>query len=326
MSKPTEEQKPVEEEKPADVETQVKHEEQSLQAEETKPIAVKESAQASIQAAKIKPGNTEVTFQSGSIFYKMDDLKYIIFFDKLFKKVYSSKTIIPDKYYKAFIILGTYYFENSDYPKVVEFLEFLPENIRNYNLNLILAKTYFHLGNFIKSIDYFEKISLSNDDKYILCKAYIQNNMENKAKDTLWILSYDENFHLKIKNDKILEKIVLEIKEEKRRIEEQRIQEERKSTLEKEESFTNTNNSTKIEEKIYNEKTNNVNNEIIQKEKVEETEEKVGINEREKIESVEKVEEKIEIQDEKEVEETEEKVKIIEKEKEQDSNKMFKSE
>ncbi|MDY6932641.1 MAG: tetratricopeptide repeat protein [Spirochaetota bacterium] len=170
------------------------------------------------KAEMIHPVNAEIIFQIGSIYYKKQDTKYIALFDRLFNKVYSSNSEIPNKYYKAFIILIKYYFNNARYSRASEIIEFLPDNFKDYDIILISAKTYYNLSSYDKSIEYFEKINLTNDDRYTLCKAYTLSEMIDKARDILWSLSYYDDYFNRAKNDQILKELALNIEKEKNRI------------------------------------------------------------------------------------------------------------
>jgi len=222
-------------------------------------------------ANSIKPDDTEIIFQMGSIYYKAKDTKYISFFERLLEKVKSKEKPIPLKYFKALQILAKNHFENGKYSEILEIIEILPEEFREYEINLISAKSYFYAEIYDKAIDFYEKLYLSNDDKYMLCVAYAKNGMEKKARDILWELSLYESYLEKAKREQvlILNTIALEINNEKARREEKEKEEEIKKQTIINESNIGT------EEKIKKEK----NQEEIKKERIKVVEEYEGMAE-----------------------------------------------
>lgn len=171
------------------------------------------------RADKASPDNQEILFQIGSIYYKLNDIKYVNYFDRLFEKVYT-KDSLPGKYYKAFIILANNHYENSRYEKAAKILKILPENFKDYKLLNLSAKTFYNLGDNDLAIEYFEKISLGNDDKFILCIAYARKGFKDKARSILYDLSFADGYIEKAGKQPDLMEIALSIENEKRKIEE----------------------------------------------------------------------------------------------------------
>jgi tetratricopeptide (TPR) repeat protein len=211
-----------------------------------------------LKAKELNPNNPEILFQIGSIYYKMNDLKYTQYFQLLFNKYYPPKEPIPQKYFKAFSLLLKNYYDNKKYEDAAKIIETLPESQKNNETNLMAAKIYYNIGKHDKAVDYFEKLPLTNDDKYLLCISYARTNKENKAKDLLINLLSLNGYLEKAKSESAIKKIVNEIEneklkreeeikkaaaeEEKKKIEEEKLKEERRKNeklMSEQESFKN---------------------------------------------------------------------------------------
>ena len=188
------------------------------------------------QAHKLNPKNPEVTYQIGSIYYRMRDSRYISYFDRLFDQSCSNRHKTPNKYYKTFVLLAKNHFLDSKYSRALEVIESLPTNFIDYDLILISAKANFHLKLYNESVELIEKIDLSNEDKFILCIAYVKIGSREKAREILWNLSYYEAYLQKAKGEEALKELAISIEEEKYRIleEERRKEEEERKERERE--------------------------------------------------------------------------------------------
>lgn len=181
-------------------------------------------------AEKISPGNPEILFQIGSVYYKLNDEKYIATFERLLDILSARRESILPKYMKVFVLLLKNNFVDGKYEKAAKIIELLPDNMKDYDLTLIAAKTYHNLNRPGKAIENFEKLSLSNDDKFLLAINYARNDMDDKAKNILMDLFYYQGYAEKAKLDNSLRKIASDIEKEKIRLEEEkkRLEEERK--------------------------------------------------------------------------------------------------
>ena len=169
-----------------------------------------------LRANKINPNNPAVLYQIGSIYYKEGSTKYISYFSKLFdiarqRKKYSRK------YNKAFMILAKARYKKRYYKSVIAIIKTLGEASDNYDARLLAAKSYFHIKKYDKSIDYFEKISVSGENKFLLCKAYARSGRRQKSKFILAELLYSGDYLKRAKKDNSLAGIVREIEKEKKR-------------------------------------------------------------------------------------------------------------
>lgn len=198
-----------------------------------------------LKARAMKKDDTEIIYQIGSIYYKTEDQQFIKYFNLLFNKISKSNKSVPQKYYKAFILLLKKQYENEKYQDTYKIIEYLPEKLITYDIHLIAARSLFHSGKFDKAIGHFEKISLENDDRYLLSISYAKNNMTDKAKDILWNLSEINGYLEKAKSENAIKKIAFDIENEKKRIEEERIKElERQAQKEMQETQSTEKNTT----------------------------------------------------------------------------------
>ncbi len=165
-------------------------------------------------AKKINQHNPEIIFQIGSIYYRMNNTRYESYFNQLFHLM-KSKKAVPQKYYKAYILLLKKNFSDSRYKSVIEISENLPETLKDNEINLLTAKSYFHLGEYQRTIDYLEVASLRDEERYMLCQSYAKIKITDKAKEILRQLYYNENYFKMALEDKILKELATEIAQEK---------------------------------------------------------------------------------------------------------------
>ena len=166
------------------------------------------------RADSSSPNNPEVLYQIGSVYYKENDAEYAVYFDKLFSLAGGKKNY-PAKYNKVFIMLAKSCFEEKRYGRVVAIVKTLNEKSLSYDARLLAAKASYQLKEYDAAIDYFEKISLGNEDKFTLCKAYALSGRREKAKITLSVLMQSGEYASKARQDPALSGIVKEIEKDK---------------------------------------------------------------------------------------------------------------
>ncbi|MBN1497164.1 MAG: tetratricopeptide repeat protein, partial [Spirochaetes bacterium] len=140
------------------------------------------------RAASSNPDNPEIQYQIGSVYYRRNDQRHISHFEKLFSLAGNRKDY-PSKYRKVFILLATHDFQNGNYRRCVTILNTFDETARTFDTRLMTARAYFHLKEYDNAIDHFEKLSLANDDRFMLCRAYALSGRREKAKSILSELS-----------------------------------------------------------------------------------------------------------------------------------------
>ena len=162
------------------------------------------------QANASNPDNPEIQYQMGSVYYKENDPRYASCFDKLFTLT-GGKKDYPSKYRKVFIILAKKLYEDKKYSRTITILKSLDEKSQTFETRLIAAKALYNLKEYDSAIDLFEKLSLGNDDKFILCKAYAQSGRREKAKSLLSELFTAGDYLSRAKQDPVLSGLAREL-------------------------------------------------------------------------------------------------------------------
>ncbi|MFH0975480.1 MAG: tetratricopeptide repeat protein [Spirochaetota bacterium] len=207
-----------------------------------------------LKAKELNQNNPEIIFQIGSIYYKMNDQKYTQYFSQLLNKYFQSKETIPQKYLKAFTLLLKNNYDNKKYDDASKIIEILPESQKSGDINLMSAKSYHYTGKHEKAIEYFEKLSLGNDDRYLLCISYARSGSAVKAKELLLSLSNINGYFEKSKSDAAIKKIAYEIENDRLRKEEERKAEEKRRSDEEKRKEEKIIEDKLIEEKLKEEK------------------------------------------------------------------------
>jgi tetratricopeptide (TPR) repeat protein len=162
------------------------------------------------QAIAANPDNPEIQYQIGSVYYRENDTRYIASFDKLFSLA-GSKKDYPSKYRKVFIILAKNLYENKKYNRALTILKSLDEKSQTFDTRLLAAKAHYNLKEYDSAIDLFEKLSLGNDDKFMLCRAYALSGRREKAKTLLSELSTAGDYLSRAKQDSVLSGLAKEL-------------------------------------------------------------------------------------------------------------------
>jgi tetratricopeptide (TPR) repeat protein len=170
-----------------------------------------DEAMKSLQKANASnPDNPEILYQMGSIYYKENNARSVSCFDRLFTLMEGKKEY-PSKYRKVFIILAHKLYEDKKYGRTITVLKSLDEKSQTFETRLLAAKAHFDLKEYDNAIDLFEKLSLGNDDKFILCKAYALSGRREKAKSLLSELGTAGGYLSRAKQDPVLSGVAREI-------------------------------------------------------------------------------------------------------------------
>ncbi len=168
------------------------------------------------KAARISRDNNSVLFQTGSIYYHQKDWKYVSYFDRLFGKIKNEDNEKFKKYDRAMKILLEALFKKKKYLRAIAVGKKLLSYSNDYSTMLVMARSYFFMGRYDESIEIFQKLSLQNEDKLLLAKAYSRSGRKDQAKNLLRdLISYSEFEELALQ-DSLLKKLIAEIKEETR--------------------------------------------------------------------------------------------------------------
>ncbi len=166
------------------------------------------------RAYSAHPKDPNVLYQIGSIYYKENNPEYVTYFEKLFEIAGGEKNHSP-KYNKVFIMLARHYYGDKKYGRALSVLKTLEEKAQTYESRLIAARASYQLKEYEEAIDYFEKLSLANEDKLILCKAYALSGRREKAKMILSEVMYSSEYAAKARQDPTLAGIAKEIEKDK---------------------------------------------------------------------------------------------------------------
>lgn len=162
------------------------------------------------KANAINPNNPEIQYQMGSVYYKKGDERYVSCFDRLYTLA-GGKKEYPAKYKKVFVILAKRHHENKNHGRAIEILQSLDEKSQTFETRLLAAKSFYHKKEYDNAIDQFEKLSLGNDDKFMLCKAYAQSGRKEKAKALLAELAQAGDYLARARRDPVLSGIAREL-------------------------------------------------------------------------------------------------------------------
>ncbi len=165
-------------------------------------------------AYKIDSNNPEILYQLGLVFYNKNDNKAYEYFEKVYMQYRQKQKEIPAKYIKAFIITAQHYYSTKQYSKVVELTTIVPENLRDESLSLNYARSLYMLAQYNEAIVHFNKFKLQDSDLLILCKCYAFINDTSKVKEILSSNYYNTNFINKVKEDKLLKPIYIEVQKQ----------------------------------------------------------------------------------------------------------------
>lgn len=162
------------------------------------------------QLQKEYPYNPDVKYQLGSVYYKKNDLNYIKYFEELYKLL-GAKKDLPEKYFKAYTLLADHYYQKMAYTKSAAILTALPEEKLNYNQKINAATSLYYSGKNRESIEYFEKLSLTDNSKIVLAKAYTKYGAKIKAKETVLGLMKSSTYKEKLLSDEVLGPVAQQI-------------------------------------------------------------------------------------------------------------------
>lgn len=173
---------------------------------------------------RVEPDNADIIYQIGSIYFRQKNLpKYTASFDQLFELASQNGTQIPSKYHKAMQILLKAHFTDANYLRVTEIYALIPESTHDAEISLCQAKALYHTKHFTESVSLFEKLSLTQDDRFFLCQAYVKAGNKSKAKSSLIaLISQNQTYSGKASADPVLSPVMKDIDADKQK-EQQRI-------------------------------------------------------------------------------------------------------
>jgi tetratricopeptide (TPR) repeat protein len=162
------------------------------------------------RAESISGNDPVVLFQTGSIYYHENNLKYVTYFDRLYNAIKNSSTELKN-YFKAVKILITYHFEKNNYNRVIEISDTLNKIQNDPDITLISAKSYYFLKQYEKAIEFFSKIHLNYSSRVMFASAYAYIEKKEKAVEQIKIFIDNQAAKQDAMNDPKLKKYIEEI-------------------------------------------------------------------------------------------------------------------
>lgn len=140
-----------------------------------------------------QPGNSGIIFQIGSIYYKLNDSKYIGYFDRLFDIEHAGGGNVPDKYSRAMSILVKDHYNAGKYSRAGRILNAL-SSVDGSEMNAIAARTYYNTRDYEKAIVYLKKLYDNQENSLYLASSYARTNRIDKAREIVLKYYHDESF------------------------------------------------------------------------------------------------------------------------------------
>ncbi|MFA5519603.1 MAG: hypothetical protein WDA74_10150, partial [Spirochaetota bacterium] len=167
------------------------------------------------KAESVAGNNSFVLFQTGSIYYRNKDWKYVSYFDRLFDTINKKNPDAVKPYIRAFSILMHAHYDKNNYSRSLAVSETINEFKKDYDALIISARSNYYLSNNDRAIEIFESISLNNEDRLLLGSAYAKRGDKEKASAILKNLLYNTDLKDKALKDRYLRPIVESIEAEK---------------------------------------------------------------------------------------------------------------
>ena len=160
----------------------------------------------------VDPENADVIYQIGSLYYKQQNTKYIRSFDQLFSLCRKSGAPVPSKYVKAMQILLKAHAAAGENQNAADIFSSLPDSARDTEATLLAARANASIRRFDTAITLFEKLSLANDDRFLLCSAYAHTGNKARAKTLLVeLIRVNQMYSDKALSDQALAPVAKEI-------------------------------------------------------------------------------------------------------------------
>jgi len=166
------------------------------------------------KAENISSSNQNVLFQTGSIYYYKNDPRFSSYFDKLYDVSKTNDDSLR-QFIKAFKLLLNDHFQKKNYTRSLEISESINKIQKDTDVILISAKSSYHLQQYAKSIEFFEKISLNNNSRLMLASAYARTENKNKSIEVLKTIIIDNSIKKEAMKDSLLKLYIEEIEKAK---------------------------------------------------------------------------------------------------------------
>lgn len=172
-----------------------------------------------------QPGNGDIVFQIGSIYYKMNDKKYVGYFDRLFDIEHTGGRKVPEKYSRAMSILVKDHYNAGKFSRAASILNSLGAVENSGEMNSIAARAYYSARDYEKAALYFEKMYDGPENGLYLASSYAKTGRGGRARAIILRYYNNDEFLNGAKKNSSLRGIVDAISREK--AEEMRVSRER---------------------------------------------------------------------------------------------------
>ncbi len=169
------------------------------------------------RANAVKPNSRGILFQLGSIYYRLNDARYVPYFERLFDIVSAKRATVPRKYAKAMEVLAKKYYDTASYARAARVFASIPEERRDAETLKMSANSYYQIRDYGRAIEYFEKTSLDADSAVALSASYLRTGKADKAKAVVQRYYATAGFAEKARRDSGLARIIGEIESERAR-------------------------------------------------------------------------------------------------------------
>jgi len=164
-----------------------------------------------LRKAESFPGNDPVVlFQTGSIYYYKNDLKYVTYFDRLFDVIKNSTNDLKN-YFKAVKILLIHHYEKNNYSRVIDISDSINKIYNDSDIILISAKSYYFLRKYEKAIEFFGKVPLDSSSRIMLASSYARTEKKDKAVEQIKFFIDNQSLKQEAMKDSTLKVYIEEI-------------------------------------------------------------------------------------------------------------------
>jgi tetratricopeptide (TPR) repeat protein len=163
----------------------------------------------------LTPNDPDIIYQIGSLYYKQGkEPKSMVSFETLYSIITKDGGQVPVKYIKAMQLLIKQLHAKGEYSKATKVAASIPDTARDYDTNLSTARSYYQMKEYQKAVDFYEKLSLDDEERLNLCRAYTKLGNKNRAKELLApMIRYNTTLRSKVLADPILGSIAKEIQQ-----------------------------------------------------------------------------------------------------------------
>ncbi len=168
-------------------------------------------------AERMDPDNETVLYHLGGIYLKKNDGRFVSYYSRLFDRATRGRAQFNTQYVPVFTELAQHYYRGRNYLQAKKVLAAFPAGQRSGELSLMLARCYYHAGEYDRAVAIFSSMTLGSDDTFLLCRSYALSGRKDRAKKILESNRGNSGFFERAEKDQTLGPIAAEIKKEQAR-------------------------------------------------------------------------------------------------------------